>query len=161
MIKNQVCDKEDIFFLELLCFLHDSTNVGNVISGSSTFSTSSLYIWKFLVHILLKPWLKDFEHYLASLLNECKKVLVWTFFGFALLWDWNENWSFPGLWSLLSFPNLLAYWVQHFHSIIFQDLKKLSWNSISSTNFVCSDASEGHLSLHSKMSGSRWVITPS
>ena len=39
------------------------------------------------------------------------------------LWDWNENWPFPVLWALLSFPNLLAYWVQHFHSIIFQDLK--------------------------------------
>jgi len=40
-----------------------------------------------------------------------------------IIWDWNENWPFPVLWSLLSFPNLLAYWVQHFHSIIFQDLK--------------------------------------
>ena len=41
----------------------------------------------------------------------------------AFLWDWNENWPFPALWPLLSFPNLLAYWVPHFHSIIFQDLK--------------------------------------
>ena len=45
------------------------------------------------------------------------------FFGIAFLWDWNEDWHFPGLWPLLSFPNWLAYWVQHFHSIIFQDLK--------------------------------------
>ena len=50
-------------------------------------------------------------------------VVVWGFFGIAFLWDWNENWPFPVLWPLLSFPNLLAYWVQHFHSIIFQDLK--------------------------------------
>ena len=62
----RIVNKEDIFFLELLCFLHDSTNVGNVISGSSTFSTSSLYIWKFLVHILLKPSLKDFQHNLVE-----------------------------------------------------------------------------------------------
>ena len=41
----------------------------------------------------------------------------------SILWHWNENWPFPLLWPLLSFPNLLAYWVQHFHSIIFQDLK--------------------------------------
>ena len=39
--------------------------------------------------------------------------------GFAFLWDWNENWPFPVLWPLLSFPSLLAYWVQHLHSIIF------------------------------------------
>ena len=46
-------------------------------------------------------------------------MVVWTFFGIALLWDWNENWPFLVLWPLLSFPNWLAYWVQHFHSIIF------------------------------------------
>ena len=55
--------------------------------------------------------------------DECNCAVVWAFFGIASLWDWNENWPFLVLWSLLSFPNLLAYWVQHFHSIIFQDLK--------------------------------------
>ena len=54
-------------FLELSCFSDDSTDVGNLISGSSAFSKSSLYIWKFLVHVLLKLSLKDFEHYLASI----------------------------------------------------------------------------------------------
>ena len=54
-------------FLEFFCFFYDSTNVGNLISGSSDFSESSVYIWKFLVDILLKPSLKDFEHYLASM----------------------------------------------------------------------------------------------
>ena len=54
-------------FLEFLCFLYDPTDVGNLISRSSAFSKSSLYIWKFSVHILLKPSLKDFEHYLASM----------------------------------------------------------------------------------------------
>ena len=83
------------------------------------FSKSTLYIWKFLVHILLKPSLKDFGHYLASMWNEHNYVVVWTFFGIALLWDWNENWPFPVLWSLLHFPNLLTQWVQHFNSIIF------------------------------------------
>ena len=42
-------------------------------------------------------------------------MVVWPFFGIAFLWDWNENWPFPVLWLLLSFPNLLAYWVQRFH----------------------------------------------
>ena len=46
--------------------------------------------------------------------DECNYVVVWAFFGIAFLWDWNENWPFPVLWPLLSFPNLLAYWVQHF-----------------------------------------------
>ena len=110
-------------FLELSCFFDDPMDVGNLISGSSAFSKSSLNIWKFLVHILLKPSLKNFEHYFASVWNECNCAVVWAFFGISFLWDWNENWPFPVLWPLLSFPNLLGYWVQHFHSIIFQDLK--------------------------------------
>ena len=52
-------------FLELLCFFNDPVDVGNLISGSSAFSKTSLYIWNFSVHILLKPSLKDFEYYLA------------------------------------------------------------------------------------------------
>ena len=54
-------------FLEFPCFFYDPMNVGNLISGSFAFSKSSLYIWKFLVHVLLKPSLKDFEHYLSSM----------------------------------------------------------------------------------------------
>ena len=53
-------------FLEFLCFPYDPANAGNLISGSSTFSKYILYIWKFSVYLLLKPSLKDFEHYLAS-----------------------------------------------------------------------------------------------
>ena len=55
--------------------------------------------------------------FFTSLWDEYNCAVVWTFFGIAFLWDWNENWTFPVLWSLLSFPNFLAYWVQHFHSI--------------------------------------------
>ena len=106
------------FFLELLLFRWSSI-VGNLISGSSAFSKSSLNIWKFTVLVLLKPGLENFEHYFTSVWNECNCAVVWAFFGIAFLWDWNENWPFPVLWPLLSFPNLLAYWVQHFHSIIF------------------------------------------
>ena len=54
-------------FLEFSCIFHDPTDVGNLISGSSAFSKSSLNIWKFLVHILLKPSLQGLEHYLASM----------------------------------------------------------------------------------------------
>ena len=106
-------------FLELLCFFDDSTDIGNLIFGSSAFSKSSLNIWKFMVHVLLKPGLENFEHYFTSVWDECNYVAVWTFFGTAFLGDWNENWPFPVLVPLPSFPNLLAYWVKHFHSIIF------------------------------------------
>ena len=106
-------------FLELSCFFDDPADVGNLISCSSAFSKSSLYIWKFSVHVLLKPSLEDFEHYFPSMWNEWNCAIAWTFFGIALLWDWHKNRPFLVLWPLLSFPNLLAYWVQHFHSIIF------------------------------------------
>ena len=53
-------------FLELPCFLHDPANVGNLISGSSAFSKSSLYVWKLSAHVLLKPSLQDFEHILLA-----------------------------------------------------------------------------------------------
>ena len=54
-------------FLEFSCFFNDPTDVGNLISGSSAFSKPSLYIWKFSVHVLLKPNFKDFEYYVASM----------------------------------------------------------------------------------------------
>ena len=62
-----VVNEAEVVFLEFSCFFYDPVDVGNLISGSSAISKSSLYIWKFLVHVLLKPSLKDFEHYLASM----------------------------------------------------------------------------------------------
>ena len=73
-------------FLKLSCFFYDPTDFGNLISGSSAFSKSSL---------------ENFEHYFASVWDECNCAVVWTFFGIAFHWDWNENWSFPVLWTLL------------------------------------------------------------
>ena len=107
-------------FLELSCFFNDSTDVGNLISGSAAFSKSSLNI---IVHVLLKPGLENFEHDFVSVWVECNCAVEKRLFGIAFLQNWNENWPFPVQWPLLSFPNFLAYWVQHFHSIIFQDLK--------------------------------------
>ena len=104
-------------FLEFSCFFYDPTYIGNLISSSSAFSKSSLNIWKFTVHVLLKPGLENIEHYFASMWDKWSCVVVWTFFGIAFFRDWNENWLFPV--PLLSFPNLLAYWMQHFHSIVF------------------------------------------
>ena len=62
-----VNEAEVAMFLEIPYFLHDPMNVGNLISGSSAFSKPNLYIWKFLVHVPLKPSLKDFEYNLASM----------------------------------------------------------------------------------------------
>ena len=63
-----VNESEIDVFLEFPCLFCDPADVGNLISGSSAFSKSSLYVWNFLVHVLLKPSLKDFEHYyLASM----------------------------------------------------------------------------------------------
>ena len=53
-------------FLELSCFFDDTADVGNLVSGSSAFSKTSLNIWKFTVHVLLKPGLENFEHYFTS-----------------------------------------------------------------------------------------------
>ena len=98
-----IANKAEIdVFLELSCFSDDPTDAGNLISGSSAFSKSNLNIWKFMVYILLKPGLENFEHYFTIVWDECNCAVVWTFFGIAFLWDWNENWPFPVLWALLS-----------------------------------------------------------
>ena len=105
-----VVNKAEIdVFLELSCFFDDPADIGNLISGSSAFSKTSLNIRKFTVHILLKPGLENFEHYFTSVCDECNCAVVWAFFGIAFLKDWNENGPFPVLWPLLSFPNLLVY----------------------------------------------------
>ena len=77
-------------FLELSCFFDDPADVGNLISGSSAFSKTSLNIWKFTVHVLLKPSLENFEHYFTSMWDECNCAVVWNCFShvqlFVTLW---------------------------------------------------------------------------
>ena len=82
----------DVFMECFSCFFYDPMDINNLNSGSSAFSKSSLNIWKFLVHVMLKPHLGNFEHYFANMCNECNCAIIWTFFGIAFLWDWNENW---------------------------------------------------------------------
>ena len=65
-----------MLFLELSCFFDDPTDVGDLISGFSAFSKSTLNIWKFTVHVLLKPGLENFEHYYVSVGDECNCVVA-------------------------------------------------------------------------------------
>ena len=67
-------------FLELSCFFDDPTDVGNLISGSPAFSKYNINIWKFSVHVLLKPSLENFEQYFARVWDKCNCVVVWIFF---------------------------------------------------------------------------------
>ena len=63
----RVVNETEVDFFLFPCFLYDPSNVGRLISGSSAFSKSSFYVWKFSVHVLLKPSVKGFEYYLASM----------------------------------------------------------------------------------------------
>ena len=106
-------------FLEFFWFFYDLSDVGNFNSGSSAFSKSSLNIGNFSVHVLLKTHLENFEHYSASVwdwVQLCGSLnVLWYCPSLGL----REKWPFRVLWPVLSFPILLAYWVQHFNSIIF------------------------------------------
>ena len=97
-------------FLELTCFFNDPADVGNLTSGSSAFSKSSLNIWKFIVHILLKLGLENFEHYFTSMRDECKCAVVWAFFGIAsLCWIPEVAQSLGDSWEQMSYVRLLPF----------------------------------------------------
>ena len=127
------------------------------------FSKTSLNIWNFTVHVLLKPGLENFEQYLAIVWNECYCVVVWAFFGIAFLWDWNENWPFPVCGHCCIFP---VCW--HIECSTFTASSFSIWNS--STGIPSPPLAlfimmlpKTHLTSRCRMSGSTWVwvITPS
>ena len=74
-----------MFFWNSIAFLYDPTNVGNLVCGSSAFSRPSLHTWKFSVHVLWKPSLKDFEHSLTSTWDECDCMVVCHSLAFPLV----------------------------------------------------------------------------
>ena len=96
-------------FLELSCYFHDPADVGNLISASSAFSKTSLNIWNFMVHILLKPGLENFEHYFTSMWDECNCAVVWVFFIIVFLeLEWKLIFSSPVVTAEFSkFPGIL------------------------------------------------------
>ena len=148
-------------------FFYEPVDVGNLISGSSAFYKTSLSIWKFMVHVLLKPGLENFEHYFASIWDECNCVVDWAFFGIAFLWQWNEN-----------FGNWNENWPFQCcgHCWVFQICWHIDCSTFTVSSFRIWNSSTGipspplalfivmlpkaHLTSHSRISGSRWVITP-
>ena len=97
-----IVNKAEIELWNSLAFsMVQQIDVGNLISGSSAFSKTSLNIREFMVLVLLKPGLENFEHYFSSVWDECNYAVVWAFFGIAFLWDWSENWPFPVLFTQL------------------------------------------------------------
>ena len=91
-------------FLKLSCLFDDPADIDNLISGFSAFPKTSLNTWKFMAHILLKPGMENFEHYLNSLWDECNCAVVWAFFGIAFLWDWTHAFL-PGLCNFIKGPH--------------------------------------------------------
>ena len=147
-------------FLELSCFFDNPADIGNLISGSSAFYKSSLNIWKFTVYVLLKPGLENFERYFASLWDECNCAVVWAIFGIAFLWDWNETDIFQSCG----------------HCWVFQICWHIEYSTFTASSFRIWNNSTGiwspplalfivmfpkaHVTSHSRMSASRWVMTP-
>ena len=148
-------------FMEFSCFFYDLADVGNLISGSSAFSKSSLNIWKFSVHKLLKPGLENFEHYFASMWDECNCAVVWTslalhFFRTEIKTDLFQSCG---------------------HCWVFQICWHIEYSTFTASSFRIWNSSTGipsyplalfvvmlpkaHLTSHSRMSGCRWGITPS
>ena len=140
-----------MFFRNSLAFsMIQPMGVGNLTSGSTAFSKSSLDTWKFMVHVLLKPGLGNVEHSFASLWDYCDCVVVWAVFGIAFLWDWNECWPFPVLWPLLS-PHFI-----HLMMIPFLN----TWRSLGSTGLldtVPANRIQGVFDQWQKRRGSSWT----
>ena len=147
-------------FLELSCFFNDSADVGNFLSGSSAFTKICFNMWKFMVHILLKPGLENFEHYFTSVWDECNCAVVWAFLAlpfFRIGMKTDLFQSCGHCWVLQ------ICW--HIECSTFTASSLRIWNS--STGIPSPPQAlfivmvpKAHLTSHSRMSGSRWVITP-
>ena len=147
-----------MFCLELSCFFYDPINVGNLLYGSSAFSKSSLNIWKFSVHLLLEPCLEKFEHYFASVWGECncavEHSLALPFFGIGMKTDLFQSCGHCWVCQI--------WW--HIECSTFTASSLRMWNSSAGIPspplalFVVM-LPKAHLTSHSRMSGSRWVIT--
>ena len=129
--------KVDVF-LELSCFFNDPTHVDNLISGSSGFSKTSLNIWNFSVHVLLNPYLENFEHYFASMWDECRCAVVWTslalpLFEIAVKTDLSQSCGHCGVFQICWHTEGST------HHLLGLEIAQLEF--ITSTSFVHNDSS--------------------
>ena len=147
-------------FLEFSCFFYDPMDVGNLISGSSAFSKSQLEHLEVLSSCTVEASFGEIWALFASVWDECNCVVVWKFFGITFLWDWNENFFQPCG-----------------HCWVFQICWHVECSTFTASSFRIWTSSAGipspppalfmvmlpkaHLTSHSRMSGSRWAITPS
>ena len=139
-----------------LCFFNDPMDVGNLIPGSSAFSKSNLNIWKFMVYVLLKPGLENFEHYFASMCDEYNCAAVWILFGIAFLGIGVKTDLFQSCGHCWVFQIC-----QHIECSTFTASSFRIWNS--STGIPSPPLalfavmlSKAHLTSHSRMSGRTW-----
>ena len=156
---NVVNEAEVDAFLECSCSFYDPVDVGNLISGSSTFSKSSWNICSFSVHVLLKPSLDNFEHYFASMWDECNYVVVRIFFGIVFLWDWNENCPFQSCGHGWVFQICCHIDCSTFTALSFRIWRSSTGISSPLLALFAVRLPKAHMTSHSRMSGSRWVIT--
>jgi len=155
-----IVNKEEVdIFLGLSCFFYNPMDIGNLNTGSAAFSKTSLNIQKFMINVLLKPGLENFEHYFASMWDECSCVVIWKFlalplFGIRMKTDLFQPCG---------------------HCWVFQICWHIECNTFTASSFRIWNNSPGipsplltlfivmvpmaHLTLNSRMSGSRWVIT--
>ena len=150
--------KVDVF-LELSCFFDDPVDAGNLISSSSAFSKSSLNIRHFTGKVTLKPHSENFEHYFACVWDDCNCVVVWKFFGIVFLGIGMKTDLFQSCG----------------HCWVFQICWYIECSTFTASSFKIWNSSSGipspplalftvmlpqaHLTSHTRMSGSRWVIT--
>ena len=146
-----------MFFWNSLAFFHDPADVGNLISGSSAFSETSLNIWKFTVHVLLKPGLENFE--LTLLACEMSAIVQYL----SILWhclslglEWKLTFSSAEFSKIVGIFNA----VLSQHHLLGFEIAQLGIPSPQLALFVVI-LPKAHMTSHSRMSGSRWVITPS
>ena len=156
-----VNETETDIFLKFPWVSYNPANVGNLIFSSSSFSKPSLYVWKFLIHILLKPSMQDFKHYLTRIRDECTCPMVSTFFGTTVLGNWNEDdlvqscnhcWVFQISWHNEWKPLIAPF---------FSVLNSSAGISLYPLALLTAVLLRGYLTLHSRLSGSGWLTTPS
>ena len=150
-----------MFLWNSFCFFDDPADFGNLISGPSAFCKISVSIWKFIVLEPLKPGLENFEHYFTSMWDECNCAVVWAFFGIAFLWIGMKTDCFQSCGHCWVFQICWNIECMTFTASSFRIWNSSTGNPSPPLALFVVMLPKAHLTSHSRMSGSRWVITPS